>query len=101
METPSLKQTYYKDADSIVEVELAFPIACLHCEVGNWSPRVLRQLYRVFAQLSQELKQNEYTTMITASPNPKFAKLFGGTTINKCTLNNQEYEVIVWELKLL
>jgi hypothetical protein len=99
MEMQSLKQTYYKDENFVLEVELVFPIAFLHCEVSYWSPSVLRKCYRVFAVIREDLQNNNYEQMVTISPNPKFAKLFGGDTIRSFMMNQQNYEVIQWELK--
>jgi hypothetical protein len=99
MEMHSLKQLAYEDDNYKVEVELVGDSAFLHCFVTNWKPSVLRNMYFVFAMLQKTLKENGYTKMSTVSPNPRFAKLFGGETVNTLVHNDIEYEVITWDLK--
>jgi hypothetical protein len=95
----SLKQTAYEDENYRLEVELVGDIAVLHCSVITWKPSVLRNMYFVFAMLQKTLKEKGYVKMSTISPNPKFAKLFGGETVNTLVHNDIEYEVITWDLK--
>lgn len=97
METQLPKHTYYKDKDFVVQVQFYEGQLILHCEVLNWVPSTLRRCYSVFKSLLEEVKQFEIDRMITITPNPKFAKLFGGTTISEIEHDNIKYEVIAWE----
>lgn len=36
--------------------------------------------------------------MLTITPNPKFAKLFGGTSVGEIDHDGKKYEVVVWDL---
>lgn len=99
METQLHKHTYYKDKDFIFEIQFHEGQLILHCEVINWTLSALRRGYSVFKSLQEEVKQFEIDRMITVTPNPKFAKLFGGTTISKIEYNNIKYEVIEWVIQ--
>ena len=98
METQSRK-TFYTDSDFIIEVEDYLENLLIHCEVFNWKPSVLRRGYSIFVKLEQYARDNGYTRMMTVTPNPKFAKLVGGTTTSALEYENKTHEVIVWELK--
>lgn len=90
---------YYEDEDILVRVEFVSPsenllgYANLHIEVYKWTPSVAKKCYRVFAQLESNCKENKLK-MITFSPNPKFAELFGG---RRTGASIDEYEVVVWD----
>ncbi len=97
METQLPKTTYYKDDDFILELQWHEGQIFLHCEVSNWKLSSLKRMYSVFKSLLTEVKNLEVDRLITITPNPKFAKLFGGTVISDFEYENTNYEVIIWE----
>lgn len=99
METQLPKLTYYKDDDFILEIQIYEGQVLLHCEVDNWTPSSLRRGYSVFKSLLSEVKDLNVDRLVTITPNPKFAKLFGGTTISEFEHENKIHEVIIWELQ--
>ena len=99
METLLPKKTYYSNQDFKFEIEQLRDEIFLHCEVYNWKPSALRLGYSVFHTLLEECKTKGIEKVFTITPNPKFAKLFGGETVNSFSNNDIDYEVIVWELK--
>lgn len=98
METKSLKQVEYQNEDFKFELEFHQDVAFLHCEVSRWSPSVLRHMYEVFSTTKENLIKGGFSRMATLSPNPKFAKLFGGDTVSVLEHEDKRYEVVVWEL---
>lgn len=88
----------YKDEDFQIDVQPVNDVVHLHCYVFNWKPSVLKKIYSVFAYLKDLLSVSGYAYMATITPNPKFAKLFGGEVIDEKMINGKYHEVIVWEL---
>lgn len=88
---------YYKDDSFSFEYEIDDTIASLHCIVSKWSHTVLKNAYLAFGRFMNERERMGITKVITISPNPKFAKLFGGTTLNTLVLNGKETEIILWQ----
>lgn len=101
METQSRKVVFYSDRDFVIEVEPFNGNLMIHCIVFNWKPSVLRRGYSIFISLEEYALMNGYTRMMTVTPNPKFAKLVGGTTVSEFEYENNLYETIVWDLKQL
>lgn len=99
MQMTSHKRVAYEDSNFKFEIELVGDMAGLHCVVTHWSPSVLKHMYKVFVETQNLLADNGFKRMVTISPNPKFAKLFGGDTIESLDKDGIRYEVIVWELK--
>jgi hypothetical protein len=99
METQLPKIIYYQDDDFLLEVQQYEGQINLHCTVSNWTPSSLRRGYRVFASLIDEATSLGFDRLLTITPNPKFAKLFGGTVISELDYNNIKHEVIIWVLK--
>ncbi len=100
METQSHKNIYFEDEFFRLEYEVADDILNLHCIVRRSTPRAFRNMYNVFGRLLEEAKEKGFKQLMTVTPNPKFAQLFGGTQL--CTLISdmgKEYEVYVWDLK--
>jgi hypothetical protein len=95
----STRNVYYKDEDFCVEFEFYNGGLLLHCTVNRISPSILKLGYQVFANIGIEASEAGLSRMFTVTPNPKFARMFGGTSVNKFTLNDIEYEVIEWALK--
>lgn len=98
METASRK-VYYKDDNFTLEYEIYNGDMLLHCQYDHWSPSALRRGYSVFADLMKNAYLKGYDRLMTVTPNPKFAKLFGGDTVEVIAYGGIEYEVIVWDLK--
>lgn len=73
-------------------------LANLHCWVDKWSPRVLRNCYRSFVRAEEFLKESGFTRLVTVTPNPKFAKLFGGSVEHSFYHDGIFHEVIIWDL---
>lgn len=86
--------------DFYITVEPVNDVAHIHILVYRWAPSVLKTLYIVFSEMKKSLRDKGYLFMATVSPNPKFAKLFGGEVIDEELINNVYHEVIVWDLKL-
>lgn len=97
METLSHKITYYEDENFFLKLQPEGGTLFMHCEVLNWKPSVLKKMYEVFNTLQNEAKENGYEKLATISPNPKFAKLFGGKTVMKNYMG-MNLEVILWDL---
>lgn len=88
------------DEDFIFKIEDAgLGVANLHCEVRKWSPRVLRKCYDSFAKGMNLLQRDGFKQVVTITPNPKFAYLFGGTFTDSLLYEGNYYEVIEWALK--
>lgn len=94
-----MRTPYYEDEEVKVAYEEFKDMVFLHCEVKVWRLSVLKKLYRLFASLGDFLVKKGYKEMATLTPNPRFAKLFGGTTRQYLEVNNEKVEYIVWELK--
>lgn len=88
----------YKDEDFQIDVQPVNDVVHLHCYVFNWKPSVLKKIYSVFTYLKELFSVSGYAYMATITPNPKFAKLFGGEVIDEKMINGKYHEVIVWEL---
>lgn len=94
-----LRNLLYKDEDFTVEWEEMEDCLFLHCEVAYWKLSAFRRMYKVFAELKELAVQRGYSSLSTITPNPRFAKLFGGETVNSFIKEGIEYEVVVWVLK--
>ena len=93
METPRFK--YIENEKYLFEVEFCEGTPFLHLQVYKWSPSVLKELYSAVKSLKEILRRLGCTKMRTITPNPKFAKLFGG----ECVDYFMNAEVIEWDLK--
>ena len=98
METQQHKITYYQDKSVKFVVEFNDEGIFLHCDVTDWKPSSLKRYYRVFGKLLEELKEQGVKQIMTVTPNPKFAKLFGGRFEKELYFDNIRHEVIVWEV---
>jgi hypothetical protein len=96
METKPLKIVYYKDDDVLFQIEPNSEGVFLHCEVYNWKPSVLKKSYRVFGAFLNEAQELGIKKVVTITPNPKFAKLFGGEVVTKGYIDDVLHEVIQW-----
>ena len=84
--------------DFYITVQPVNDVAHIHILVYRWAPSVLKALYVVFGEMRDALRDKGYVYMVTISPNPKFAKLFGGEVIEEKVVDNIYHEVIVWDL---
>lgn len=98
METQRHKLLYYKDNTFYAEVEHNSEGLFLHCEVFDWKLSSLKRMYIVFNAILEEVKNKGFTRLMTVTPNPRFAKLFGGTVEQELFINEIRHEVIVWEV---
>lgn len=96
METPS--HNYYEDGDFILRLQPLYDYILLHCEVNVWNSRVLRNMYTVFGNLINEAEVKGYKKLVTITPNPNFARLFGAITTSHFEHDGKHYEVMQWEL---
>lgn len=97
MEMQSRKKVFFENKDYILEYQEIDGSIVLHCIVYNWTVSALKHGYRKFAELLDEAEAKGYRCAYTITPNPKFAKLFGGRVVNTLLYQNKKYEVIVWE----
>ncbi len=95
METDSFKTVFYEDSSFIFAYSEYEGNLFIHCRVLSWKPSVLRRMYSVFGEFMNHVNREFYTV----TPNPKFAKLFGGKLMNRIEHGGTTYEVIKWELK--
>lgn len=98
METQSLKEVFFENDDYTLETEPFNNMLVLHCTVRNWTASSLRHGYNKLGELMNKASDSGYDQLITITPNPKFAKLFGGEVIDKFSRNNEKYEVVRWDL---
>lgn len=87
----------YKDDNIKLEFEVWEKVLVLHCDVTNWQPSVLRRSKEIFNNFKNEAKEAGYEGLVTFTPNPKFAKLFGGEYVQDLP-NHENVEVIRWVL---
>lgn len=98
METQSLKEVFFENDDYTLEIEPFNNMIVLHCTVRKWTVSSLRHGYNKLGELMNTVSDLGYEQLITITPNPKFAKLFGGEVIDEFSHNNQKYEVVKWDL---
>lgn len=97
MGTVMSKITYYTDKNFTFSYEIDLDRVVLHCSVACWKTSVLKQMYKVFSSFLNDMAIQGFSNIITATPNPKFARLFGGTSVHTFTYLGKEIEVIKWE----
>lgn len=100
METVSRK-VYYRDNDFSLEFEPFGGDLLLHCTVKRFTPAVAKQGILVFGMFLNEAMAGGFERVFTVTPNPKFAKMFGGVPVNTVSYIEKEYEVIEWDLQHL
>lgn len=89
----------YMDKDVSFYIQPIGKDVHLHCYVYRWKLSVLKNMYIQFGKTISRLKEGGYEYLVTITKNPKFAHLMGGRTIRNVNFNNEEYEVVVWELQ--
>jgi len=88
------KNTLFENEDFVLEGQEHEGALLLHCRVIDWKLSTLKKMYSVFADV---VSKND--KVMTITPNPKFAKLFGGRVIKTFEEGGVEYEVILWDTK--
>ena len=92
------RQVFYADQDASFEYEVSGSEVLVHCEMHRWTPSVIRKGYMVLGDFMNTMRKQGLQTMVTVTPNPKFARLFGGKSIAQTSYEGKEYEVVVWDL---
>lgn len=99
MHTPNF-MSIVDDEDFTFKLEDAgLKVANMHCTVYKWSPRVLRKCVTAFGKAMNLLALDGFKKVITVTPNPKFAYMFGGTFTDSILYEGKYYEVIEWDLR--
>jgi hypothetical protein len=101
MGTAMSKLVYYKDANIEFMYEFHQEFIAIHCDVSVWNKSVLRNAYKVFGEFVDMSVNLNFHKLVSFSPNPKFAHIFGGKTIKAFTYEGRKIEVVVWGLKQL
>jgi hypothetical protein len=92
MQTQSLK--YYEDSSFVLNIEIEKDFVILHCDVMVWKLSTLKKIYAVFSQILLDFKTYK---VIAVTPNPRFAKLFGGRTVTYMEYEGKTMEIIQWQ----
>lgn len=90
---------YYEDEDFKLECNEFNGEYFLHCVVYNWTISSLKKGIKVFGELLNEKESEGVKRLVTATPNPKFARLLGGTYFETIYKEGKRYEVYQWVLK--
>lgn len=88
------KHTFIKTGSYHIEWEIIGEDCHVHCNVQEFSKSVLKEGYVAFVRLKEFVGGMGYDHMVSISPNPKFCKLFGATSLG---IFKEGYEVMVWE----
>jgi hypothetical protein len=93
------KITFYEGPDALFQYEVFGKNVFLHCTVAEWKPSTIKKGYRVLGDFMYQMQKQGYEHIFAITPNPKFAKLFGGTFVSDITYEDKQYEVVVWDLR--
>ena len=93
------RRTYYRDENILLDYELVDGDVLIHSLVKRFSLSVFKTAVGVFANFLNECQEAGLKRAYTVTPNPKFAKMFGGVSVNSFEFLDKEYEVIEWDLK--
>jgi hypothetical protein len=88
------RQTFASNDDYSIEWEIIGEHCHVHCLVHTWKKSVLRQGYQEVVKLKAHVRELGYDQMVSISPNPRFCKLLGATSLG---LFKEGLEVMVWE----
>lgn len=88
------RNTFIKTDSYHIEWEIIGEDCHVHCNVQEFSKSVLKEGYVAFVRLKEFVGGMGYDHMVSISPNPKFCKLFGATSLG---IFKEGYEVMVWE----
>lgn len=89
----------YSDENSSVYLQPVGDVVHIHCYVVKWTHSQLKKLYNVFNDIVAFVEAMGFKFLVTVTPNPKFARLFGGEVVDELIINGEPHEVIIWELK--
>jgi hypothetical protein len=93
------RKTYYKDENISLEFEPYEGDMLIHSEVKHFSPSIYKEALSVFGWFLNDCYSGGYKRVFTVTPNPRYARMFGGKTVNSLTYLGKEYEVVEWDLK--
>ena len=99
METHSNRVVFFEDADGILEYEMYDGCCILHSQIYSWKLSVFKKCLRVLNTLLNTMRMMGIQYVVAITPNPEFAKLFGGHYISTMEYEDKEYEGIIWDLK--
>lgn len=92
------KIVYYKDENIDLQYECSGGYVIPHCIISEWKPSVLKTSYKVFGRFLEDMKRAGFKRVLSLTPSPKFAKVFGGVFMDKFIIDNKEVEMFLWEL---
>lgn len=92
-----MKNLVYEDEDVLFEYEAMGEDLLLHCEIKQWSHSKFKNMIKVFASFMNQAESLGYKKVFTVTPNPNFAKLFGGRKTNSFEYEGKYYEVVLWD----
>lgn len=92
-------ELYYEDEDVTLELERYEYQIYLHAKVRKWSPSIAKHSFSVLNTLFEAMKVAGYREAWSITPNPRFAKMFGATSVRQFTHENKDYEVVKWDLQ--
>lgn len=95
------RNIYYKDDNISLEFEYFGEDILIHSNVTKFTHTILKDAIVVFSMFLNECADGGYKRVFTVTPNPKYAKIFGGRKVNTLSYLNKEYEVIEWDLRQL
>lgn len=86
-------------SDYRVAIEMFEGFVFLHCEVFKSTPRVIRELQKLFTLIKDWCFYMGASRLCTYTPNPKFATLMSGGFNHEFNYahNGVEYEVYEWQ----
>lgn len=87
----------YQDDALTFYLEPNNDVVHVHCYVDDWKLSVMKRIYSLTSEILSFAKKEGFKYVVTVTPNPKFAKLFGGEVIDEIVINGIQHEVIVWE----
>lgn len=93
------RKTYYRDENISLDYELEEGAVLIHSLCKKFTLSVYKTSIDVFANFLNECHSAGLQKAYTVTPNPKFAKMFGGVSVNSFQFLNKEYEVIEWDLE--
>lgn len=88
------RQVFSKTDNYLIEWEIIGDHCHVHVNVFHWSKSVLKAGYVEFVNLKKLVRGMGYEHMVSISPNAKFCRLFGASSLGEF---KEGYEVMVWE----
>jgi len=93
--------TAWEDENLLCRFEDEAGVRCIHVEVKNFSPRLVKEWREVFNQLKDKCVEDGYTKLYSYTQNKKFIKLISKDfeSVGVVESENKIYEVVKWELQ--